>query len=286
MISESRTSFADVHTRLLSVDGHGPPIVLLHGYADSADTWRAVLDRLEAAGRRAIAADLPGFGHADHRTPGPILPQLDAFVDAMVATLESAVLVGNSLGAATAVRAASRHDARVIGLVALDDPLNADHLIARIARTRAIPASLWERAGRLRIPTALLQRGVGRAVPWALYGPGTMTDPQVIARWSDSVSSVADVSTLARYAFQYAYESRTAHRGLQIGCPTVIVHGARDRIIPVVSSRVLHQQIPGSALVVLPSSGHCPQLDNPDEVARLIGTLHDEVSGHSAHRGV
>jgi pimeloyl-ACP methyl ester carboxylesterase len=37
----------------------------------------------------------------------------------------------------------------------------------------------------------------------------------------------------------------------------------------VYSSRALHQLIAGSDFVVLPKSGHCPQLDNPDEVVRL-----------------
>jgi pimeloyl-ACP methyl ester carboxylesterase len=55
------------------------------------------------------------------------------------------------------------------------------------------------------------------------------------------------------------------------------VHGACDRIIPVHASRTLHRQISGSELVVLPRSGHCPQLDNPDEVVRLTLRLLDRT---------
>ncbi len=80
----------------------------------------------------------------------------------------------------------------------------------------------------------------------------------------------AALAALGRYAFQYAHETADGHRDLQITCPAVVAHGARDRIIPVHASRTLHQQIAGSALVVLPRSGHCPQLDNPREVVRLI----------------
>ena len=43
---EYREAFAGYDTRVLELEGSGPPIVLLHGYADSADTWRLVLDRL------------------------------------------------------------------------------------------------------------------------------------------------------------------------------------------------------------------------------------------------
>lgn len=65
MITQARASYAGVGTRTLTVTGRGTPVVLLHGFADSADTWRGVLTRLEAAGRPAVAVDLPGFGQAD-----------------------------------------------------------------------------------------------------------------------------------------------------------------------------------------------------------------------------
>jgi len=126
MITESRWDFGGIGTRVLSVDGAGIPIVLLHGYADSADTWRGVLTRLHAAGRRALAVDLPGFGHADKRFVGPLLPQFDAFTEAVLGSTGPAVLMGNSLGAATAVRAATRNES-VKALVTLDDPLAVHH---------------------------------------------------------------------------------------------------------------------------------------------------------------
>src|SRR6476646_9214123 len=76
---------AGFSTRALELEGEGAPIVLFHGYGDSADTWRLVLDRLARADRRAIALDLPGFGTADPLRPGePILPQYDAFAAAAI----------------------------------------------------------------------------------------------------------------------------------------------------------------------------------------------------------
>ncbi|MEZ0364708.1 alpha/beta fold hydrolase [Mycobacterium sp. pUA109] len=269
MISESRACYGGVGTRVLSVAGDGTPIVLLHGYADSADTWRGVLTRLAAARRPAFAVDLPGFGQAGPRRPGPLVPQFDAFVDALLADTGPAVLVGNSLGAATAVRAADRQGS-VKALIALDDPLNAHHWLARLARRRPVSARLWSRVGRAPIPPRVLRGATRRLVPKVLYGPGVAADAEVVAYWTGIASRTADVAELGRYAFQYAYETAGGHRDVRVSCPTVIVHGARDRIIPVHSSGLLHQQIPGSELVVLPRSGHCPQLDNPSEVVRII----------------
>ncbi|MCV7358352.1 alpha/beta fold hydrolase [Mycolicibacterium fluoranthenivorans] len=273
MIAESRATYNGVGTRVLSVSGCGTPVILLHGYADSADTWRAVLARLAAAGRRALAVDLPGFGRAGRRRSGPMLPQFDSFADALLDDTGPAVLVGNSLGAATAVRAADRRPDVVRALVALDDPINARHWLARAARYREVPTGFWRTAARLPIPAVTLRWATERGVRRVLYGPGAPADPDVLARWNRTVASQAAVANLGRYALQYARETAAGHCGVRVSCPTVVVHGARDRIIPVDASRVLHQQIPGSELVVLPGSGHCPQLDDPDAVARLIVAL-------------
>jgi pimeloyl-ACP methyl ester carboxylesterase len=282
VISESRTEFGGVGTRVLSVDGSGTPIVLLHGYGDSADTWRAVLTGLAAAGRRALAVDLPGSGQADVRPPGALLPQFDAFTDAVLASVGPAVMMGNSLGAATAVRAATRNHA-VKALIALDDPLGADNWLARLARRSEVSVAVWNRIGRAPLPPKALRWATTRAMPRVLYGPDARPDPEVIAHWTRSLASAADVATYGRYAFQYAYETKGGHSDVGVTCPTLIVHGARDRIIPVRSSRTLHQLIPDSDFVVLPKSGHCPQLDNPTEVVQLTLALLDRA-GDSVER--
>ena len=76
---EHRLALAGFDTRARELEGEGPPLVLLHGFADSADTWRRVLDRLARESRRALALDLPGFGTASALGDGPVLPQWDAF---------------------------------------------------------------------------------------------------------------------------------------------------------------------------------------------------------------
>lgn len=268
MITDRRARFGTVETRVLSVEGEGIPIVLFHGYGDSADTWRAVLTKLDQTGRRALAVDLPGFGAADERTSGPLLPQFDEFADAVLASFGPAVLMGNSLGAATAVRAATRNES-VKALVTLDDPLGVRTWLGRLTRRREVSAAVWARIGRTPVPARVLRGATTWAMPRVLYGPGIRPDPEIVAQWTRLFESAADVATYGRYAFQYAYETRGGHCDVHVSCPTLVVHGARDRIIPVYSSRALHQLIAGSDFVVLPKSGHCPQLDNPDEVVRL-----------------
>lgn len=277
MITETRSRFGGVGTRMLTVDGSGTPIVLLHGYADTADTWLQVMRGLARAGRWGIAVDLPGFGHADPRGPGPLVEQFDAFVDAVLGDVGPAVLMGNSLGAACAVRAAARRPASVAALVALDDPINARHWLARLARRRAVPAKVWSTVDQIPMPGHAVKWVTSVAARRVLYGPGAAVDRRLIAQWSEAISRPQALSTLGRYAFQYALETSGGHEGVRVTCPALIVHGAHDRIIPVHASLTLQRQIPGSELVVLPRSGHCPQLDNPDEVVRLTLRLLDRI---------
>ena len=82
---EHRLYLAGYHTRALELEGDGPPLLLLHGYSDSADTWRILLDRLARAGRRAVAVDLPGFGTCDVLNDHePVLAQHRRFAAAAV----------------------------------------------------------------------------------------------------------------------------------------------------------------------------------------------------------
>ncbi|WP_433680810.1 alpha/beta fold hydrolase [Nocardia sp. CA-119907] len=269
MITEARVHYDGVRTRVLSVPGDGAPIVLVHGYADSANTWREVLIRLEQAGRRALAVDLPGFGEADPRRPGPIVAQLDAFLDAVIAEHAPVVLVGNSLGSTTALHAAARNQERVIAVAALDDPLNPGWRLKGLARLNRYPR-LFAALGALPLSPSIRRRLVEAFFARALYGPTHRPDPEVIGWWVEQFDSQAKIGDGARLACQYAAENRYGHLDLVIECPALIVHGAHDLLIPLRSSVTLHSQLPGSRYVVLPNAAHSPQLDEPDQVTRLL----------------
>jgi pimeloyl-ACP methyl ester carboxylesterase len=108
---EHGLELAGYNTRVLELEGHGLPILMLHGYADSADTWRQSLALLAREGHRAVAVDLPGFGTADRLESEAILPQLDEFALAAVRYAAGrprrpVLVVGNSLGGCVALRLA------------------------------------------------------------------------------------------------------------------------------------------------------------------------------------
>jgi pimeloyl-ACP methyl ester carboxylesterase len=266
-IEERRAVYAGVGTRELTVAGDGPTILLVHGFGDTADTWRPVLNHLRDAGRAALAVDLPGFGHADQLVAGELLPQLDAFLAAGIrayAGTKGVVVVGNSLGAAVAARAGRNRDLPTAAVMALD--------IAGI-RWTPLAASVRALAAGLRIASAMpipkpVHRGMLRwTLSRLLYGDRSAVDPVVVARFADNYPGVSAAHRLVRLGATFKAELDRTHRHGGIGVPMTVIHGACDLLVPVSASRVLHQSNPGSRLIVIDSAGHCPQLDAAAVVA-------------------
>src|SRR4051812_35104424 len=98
--------------------GSGPAVLLLHAGIADRSMWSADLEPLAAAGFRAIAVDLPGFGAAPV-APGPQAAWEDVLGALDELGVERAALVGNSFGAAVALRVAVVAPERVSALVLL-----------------------------------------------------------------------------------------------------------------------------------------------------------------------
>src|SRR5215212_4490121 len=100
--------------------GSGPVVVFLHAGVCDRRMWEEVLPGVAAAGFRAIAPDLPGFGEA------PVAPESAPWLDVLqtmdALDVDRAALVGNSFGGAVALRAALVAPARVSALVLVSPP--------------------------------------------------------------------------------------------------------------------------------------------------------------------
>lgn len=249
--------------------------MLLHGFGDSADTWRGVLTSWAGRGRSAVAVDLPGWGEADPLAPGARLPQLDEFVAALADAQGAGVLlVGNSLGGTLAVRAAQRAELGASAVIAMGMPgygfaAWADRGIRNDARAARALA-------KLPLPKRLVTAMSRVALRRLLYGDRHAADPKVIDRFCALVPDYRAVGPVLREGAAYAAEVHECIEFDKISCPAVIVHGVHDRIIPAQSARQIHNSVPGSTLVVLDQCGHCPQLDAPTTVTSLM----DRYSQH------
>ncbi|MFD4352565.1 alpha/beta fold hydrolase [Nocardia sp. NPDC058518] len=268
-VTESVETYGGVRTRQLSVAGEGPAIVLVHGTYDRADTWRGVLERLAELGRRAVAVDLPPVH--ERRFGESVLPGLDAYVAAVVranAGTEGVVLCGNSLGAGLALRAALNPGLPILAAVSFDVPgFGYSRLITVTMGSFGPPESLLS---KIRVPAIVFRSRLAVAlVQRVLYGRGRPNSPDDAMHFLEFFARTRPVGRLIASARALLREFDAGYPDGELP-PTLIVHGRRDKLIPPSAAHRAQCRFPSAAVRILPGVGHCPQLDVPDAVARMI----------------
>ncbi len=274
---EHRMELAGYATRVLELEGHGDPVVLFHGWSDSADTWRHVLDRLARAGHRAIAVDLPGYGTAAPLADGaPILPQLDAFGSAALVYAGAtgrrasarALVVGNSLGGCLALRLAEREPRRVGRVVALAPAgLDMARWLVLIERDQLLRALV---ALPLPLPSRAMRETVGRIYRRLAFAHPEAIEEGVIAAFTRHHPDRAAVARLLANGRRLLPELHDPFQLDAIACPVQLVWGDRDRLVFHHGAERLLAAVEDASLELLEDCGHCPQLERPERVAELL----------------
>jgi pimeloyl-ACP methyl ester carboxylesterase len=270
---EHRLELAGRSTRVLELEGTGSPIVLLHGFADSADTWRSVLDRIARAGRPALAIDLPGFGAADPLDPGPVLPQLDAAAVAAVEYVHEqsgapAVLAGNSLGGVVALRAAEREEVPLAGVVPVAPAgLDMPRWFGIIERD---PIVRWLLAAPVPLPEQVLRTAVGEAYRQLAFANPRKAAREVVRAFTDHHRDRASVVRSLDNGRRVLPELERPFRFERIRCPVLLVWGDRDRMVTHRGARVVTEALPDTRYELLEGIGHCPQIEAAERVAELL----------------
>lgn len=223
----------------------GEAIVLLHGLGDSAETWARVMPRL-ARGRRVLAPDLAGFGRTPAPREGMRLSVLVRYLAGLLESLgvEKAIVVGNSLGGAVAIRYAAENPDRVERLFLLNS------------------------AGLLNEVPPELEPGTreeARELVRITFGPEART-PRFFL--DDLVRSSRDP---ARRAYIRSDEPTDVREDLgRVGAPTTIIWGEQDRLIPPDHGAALRDGIAGSELILLPGVAHLPQIQASERVLEIM----------------
>ena len=270
---EHRASFGGFETRVLELEGAGPPLVLLHGWADSADTWRLLLAQLAAAERRAVAVDLPGFGTARDLGQGRMLPQLDRFVADVIpyaaADQGPAAVVGNSLGGTLALRAAEHCEELGVGGVVPVAPAGFDmaawfRLIERnpvLQIMLSVPAPL---------PEAVVREAVGRVYSLLAFPRPDEVDRRVIDAFTSHHRNRATVARRLRLARRLLPELAYPFHLDRVGCPVMLVWGGRDRMVSPQGVERVVAALPDTRVELWGDCGHCPQIEAPERLAELL----------------
>lgn len=278
VLFEHRLRIAGFDTRALEVDGDGPPLILLHGWSDSADTWRGVLDPLLHRGRRAVALDLPGYGSAtDLALDEPIMSQLDRFVRAALIRFGDglpAVVAGNSLGGAAALRAAEADAAPIAGIVPIAPAgLDMAGWFGVVESERILKALL---ASPVPVPRPVVRRAVGTVYRQIAFAK--RVEPRIISSFTNHVGSTKDVGRILSSGRRLRAELRDPFRLERVECPVLVIWGERDRMVSPTGADRLVDGLPDVEVEIIEGCGHCPQIEEPARVVELLEGFCDRVS--------
>jgi pimeloyl-ACP methyl ester carboxylesterase len=272
-----------VHFRDEGPKNDPTPLVLLHGTAASLHTWQGWVGELRAR-KRVITFDLPGFGltgpfagdypHDDYRADTLAHFTLD-FLDAL--HVNRFAIGGNSLGGEVAWRVAGLAPARVDRLILVDASgynFVPEHVPVgfQIARVPVIN----------HVTEYLTPRPVVEDSVKDVYGDPSRVTGALVDRYFELLTREGNRRALNIRLREIATDL-APERIATLHVPTLILWGAKDRLIPPVNARNFQRDIAGSQLVVFPGLGHVPQEeDAPQSVVPVRAFLGLDTAAASA----
>jgi len=261
--------------------GSGPPLVFVHGLSGSWQNW---LEQLPAFAdtHRCIAVDLPGFGESAMPAEKITISGYGRWLDALLAVLEieAAAVVGNSMGGFIAAETAITFPHRVERLVLVAAAgLSVERLRSDVGlRLLEVTENLGQLMAARLLSKAdpLVRRPRGRrALLWFVAAhPDRM--PAALAReqmaGANKPGFVPALDALTSYPIRDRLSS--------IQCPTLIVWGRKDILVPIKDAYEFDRLIARSRLLVYDDTGHVPMLERPERFnADLAAFLAEQASG-------
>jgi pimeloyl-ACP methyl ester carboxylesterase len=284
-IAEKRFELAGFRARALEV---GPgnedagSLLLLHGWSDSADTWRPLMSELGRRGRRALALDMPGFGMADRLDrEEEVLPQLDRFVAAAIereaeqAGGRRVVVAGNSLGGLVAMRAAEHSELPIAGIVPIA-PAGLD-MAGWFPIVEGAPLVRFVLRAPVPLPELVLREAVGRTYRTLAFARPRDADPAVVSSFTRHVRSKRDVVRIFAIGRRLLPEIGDPFHLERIACPVLLVWGDQDRMVFASGADRVLREVETARLEVIEHCGHCPQVEATDRVADLLEAFPEEA---------
>jgi pimeloyl-ACP methyl ester carboxylesterase len=232
-------------------EGHGEPVILLHGNGLSHSMWKYNVGPLS---RRfhVIAPDLPGFGLSD-KPDAPYgveyyVAFLESFMD--ILKIERAALVGHSFLGVVAATFAVRFPHRVTKLV-LADACSVVSTDSRYYRA-VFKASLWVMARSRRA----FSRGLiyDSAADSRLDSVGLLPDNR-----DSRMAFYRNCSEIMDINLDYLWLLK------QVKAPTLVMGGSFDRLVPPAGIRKYGELIRGSRVVLMEKCAHVPNVERPEE---------------------
>ena len=221
-------------------------VVLVHGAGGNSENFQLLLPLLDRE-VNAVALDLPGHG----QTPGPARSTAGEYARWVDRVLDlwnlSPVLAGHSMGGAVAIELALMRPGGLAGLVLLGSGAWIDVNPALFDGLENDFSGIVEKLNRWchakSVDPLILERNLSR---WRQNEPATLM--------SD---------------FQASQFDRREDVG-RIDCPTLVVHGDRDKMVPLRNAEYARDHIPGARMRVFAETGHMLAEEQPEGLAEIL----------------
>lgn len=255
--------------------GEGPTVVLVQGLGLSSRFWFDVPETLASdpvRKRRVLAVDNRGTGRSDRPRGTGRVWSIATMADDLAAVLDDAgekdaIVVGISMGGMIAQHFALRHPTRARGLVLFATTpgflFGALPEAAALMRLLTLPLG-GPRAGR-NLAKLLLPRSKWHRAR------------EIFAEWPKVMHEEGPRPATFAAHLLAASTHISGHRLAQVACPTIVVAGAEDTLIPVANARAIASRIPGAELEVIHDAGHAVFADDRDLVRRMVERVEDRV---------
>lgn len=235
-----------------------PAVIFLHGAGFDRTTWRLQSRWFAHHGRSVLAVDFPGHGWSGG-TPLPSIAALADWTAALIdaAGLESAALVGHSMGALVALETAARFPGKVraLGLcgVAAEMPVHPEMIESA-------------RAGTVKVERLMTFWGIGSALHrGGMVSPGLWLRHESLAVLARNRPGTIHTDLVACNAYKEA-----PARAAAVRCPTVLVLGDGDLMTPAAKARPLAAAIAGAESVTIADCGHFMMVERPDQTLAAL----------------
>lgn len=254
--------------------GDGPPVVLIHGYGDTADGWRRVVPGLLRAGHRVIALDVPPFGRSGEPQEPRLLEFYKQFFPELFERLEvdSATVIGHSLGGAITLHVA----------LARPDLVNRMGLVAPAGLGKAPPwwwhllagyEPLWKTA--LAIPNPIspfvIRQGMRRFLDWRLFHDPSHLEEDIrhLVDMHGTPATLDRLLKAGRCCIE-SYTGRLLEDTEALEVPMWMVWGRHDGLVPSEHALAFGRAHPDAAVHVFEDCGHYPHIELPSRFNRLL----------------
>jgi len=237
-------------------------LVFLHGLGGDLTAWEKETKSLNEAGYSTLAIDLPGHGlSADTNIPADYTLEAAAKDIYKVLTHEKIsnyALVGHCYGGMVALMSAHLYPDHLKGLILIDTSYKANFLNLETANLDFITKTL----------SALS----------ANFIPQQKTD--FIRDW-DLTRLAKEIKKTALASYFLTFKNTLTFDGTHIladlNCPSLIIHGQEDSVIPPEIAKQMNHRLKNSTLEFIPNANHIIVLNNPNELTKTILTFLNKV---------